>query len=123
MSKTILVVEDNEPVRMTTVAYLSKANYETLEASNGEIALEILQDSSKSVNLVLLDLSMPLLDGKEFLSIVRSNPHTKELPIFVITTSTDNSDLVSSVLKGADAYFTKPLEFDKLQEKIQLFVQ
>lgn len=122
MKNTLLVVEDNLPVRMTTVAYLKKAGFEVLEAGNGEIALEVIQDVQNSVDLVLLDLSMPRLNGQEFLDIIRNNPVTEKLPVFVVTTSTDNSDLVNSVLKGADAYFTKPLDFDKLNEKLDLYL-
>lgn len=73
LRKKILIVEDNEFNRALLVEILS-SQYETLEAENGKVGLEILEREKEAVSLILLDIVMPVMNGYEFLVALKANP-------------------------------------------------
>ena len=73
LRKKILIVEDNEFNRALLVEILS-SQYETLEAENGKVGLEILEREKEAVSLILLDIVMPVMNGYEFLDALKANP-------------------------------------------------
>lgn len=94
---------------------------------NGQEVLDYLQNtgdfSDKTDNprphLVLLDLNMPVKDGREALKEIRSDNQFRSLPVVVLTTSRSEEDIISAYQEGVNAYIRKPVKFDKLVESMQ----
>ena len=103
---TILVVDDEEPIRQTVGFYLEDNDYNVLGAENGRVALEIFQQ--KKPDLVLVDLRMPEMDGLDVLSqITKQSPDT---PVIVISGTGIIADVVEALHLGAWDYLVKPIE-------------
>ncbi|SMF78236.1 response regulator [Pseudobacteriovorax antillogorgiicola] len=112
----ILVVDDNEIQRGMMKARLLKKEYEVIEASSGSDALKII-DSSK-IDLVLLDLNMPGIDGHEVLDEVRKTFTSIQLPIIMVTAEEDPDTIISSFEKGANDYILKQISFKIALQRI-----
>ncbi len=116
----ILLVEDDPgDVLMTTEALAdSKIANRLHVVNNGEEALAFLRqegqyEGSPRPDLVLLDLNLPRMDGREVLEIVKNDPALRRIPIVVLTTSDAEEDVVRSYDLHANAYVTKPVDFEQ----------
>jgi two-component system KDP operon response regulator KdpE len=106
---TILVVDDEPPIRKLLRMGLTSQGYDVLDAPNGRIALELL---AKKPDLVILDLGLPDVDG---LDLLRTMRHKQEnLPIVVLSSRGDEAGKVAALDLGADDYVTKPFGMDEL---------
>ncbi len=117
--KTIMVIEDDTSIRDSLRELLESENYRVLLAEHGQKALELLKGSVQP-DLILLDLSMPIMDGKTFLKeIVRIFPAFSGLPIIIMTAAgageipTDHSK---------ELILRKPLDVDHLLERIEMVI-
>lgn len=114
---TILLVEDNPDDVMFTMRAFERNNIsnEIVVASDGAEALEYLlpEDESRALTpaLILLDVNLPKVDGLEVLRRIRSNSRTSGLPVVVLTTSSEERDIVESYRLGANSYVRKPVIF------------
>lgn len=108
MEKNILVVDDEVKNRKLLNAVLTRAGYKVLEAENGEIALGIIQ--SNPVDLVLLDIMMPVMDGYEVCDRIKTNQYTKDIPIIMLTGKGMDEGLAESAKKKANFYIEKPFD-------------
>jgi CheY-like chemotaxis protein len=122
----ILLVEDDEgDVLLTTEALeASKITNNMHVARNGEEALKFLrrQDGFAEAprpDIVLLDLNLPRVDGREVLAQVKSDDELRRIPIIVLTTSEAEEDIVRSYDLHANAYVTKPVDFNRFLQVIQ----
>ncbi|WP_379129592.1 response regulator transcription factor [Paenibacillus sp. sgz500958] len=104
MKRTILLVEDDMLMREFITDYFRNEQWEVLEAENGRIALDIFEQNS--VDLVVLDIMMPELDGW---SVCRRIRKTSDVPIIIITARSEDDDQMMGFELGADEYVTKPL--------------
>ena len=102
----ILVVEDDKHTRMLFKAVLQADNYTVSTAENGEEALEILD--KEHVDLVVLDIMMPKMDGYEFTKVLRQNNNT--LPVLMVSAKQLPADKQKGFLVGTDDYMTKPVD-------------
>jgi len=119
----ILLVEDNpDDVDLTLRAFRkSKIANEIIIARDGVEALDYLfatgqhagRDNSSLPQLVLLDLKLPRLDGLQVLERIRANPKTRLLPVVILTSSTEQPDLVTGYSLGANSYIRKPVDFQE----------
>jgi two-component system phosphate regulon response regulator PhoB len=116
-TKKILIADDNRQIRMLVCAALYSGGYELLEAEDGEAAIEAAVE--KQPDLVLLDVTMPKLDGFEVLHFLRKRPETEDMRIVMLTTSGEKHDLERGRAEGADDYITKPFEPATLRETVQ----
>ncbi|MCB2080998.1 MAG: sigma-54-dependent Fis family transcriptional regulator [Hyphomicrobiales bacterium] len=116
MHTPILIVED-EPSQRMTLARLAgeKLGYQVFQAENGKQALQVLKDS-EHIQLVLLDLRMPEMDGLETLRTLRETHPT--LPVIIITASDDLQDAVSAMQLGANDFIIKPVPLERLKISI-----
>ena len=103
MVKTILVVEDEDRMRKLISDYLKIEDFKVIEAANGNEAL--LQFSSKKIDLIILDVMMPGLDGFEVCKAIRQ---TSDVPIIFLTAKGEEEDKLTGFELGADEYVTKP---------------
>src|SRR3990172_1511795 len=103
MSKTILVVDDEERLTSLVKAYLAQEGFRVVTARNGREALFIARQEKP--DLIVLDLMMPEMDGYEFMRLHRKE---RETPIILLTARVEDSDKVLGLELGADDYVTKP---------------
>lgn len=115
MPKSILVVDDDALIRRSLAVSLAQAGYQVQTAASGENALEIVR--AKSPDLVLLDISMPGMDGLEALRTLRA--HAQNLPVIFLTARRRELDEVVGLELGADDYVTKPFDLDVLLAHIK----
>jgi phosphate regulon transcriptional regulator PhoB len=112
----ILVVDD-EPDLVQLVSYnLSQKGFKVLTAADGEEALE--QIKKGDIQLIILDLMLPGIQGNELCQIIRSNPKTAHLPIIMLTARHDVLDKIQSIETGADDYMTKPFNPKELIARV-----
>lgn len=107
LRKKILIVEDNEFNRALLVEILS-SQYETLEAENGKVGLEILEREKEAVSLILLDIVMPVMNGYEFLDALKANPAIASIPVIVTTQNEGENDEIAALERGASDFVAKP---------------
>ncbi len=116
----ILIVEDNEMNRDMLSRRLMKKGYEITIAVDGQEGV----DKSKEVNpdLILMDMSLPKIDGWEATRLVKANPDTKHIPVIALTAHAMAEDREKAMNAGCDEYDTKPVELPRLLEKIQALI-
>lgn len=115
MSPTILVIDDEPPIRKLLRTGLSTQGYAILEAPNAAAALEIL--GRDRVDLVILDLGLPDMRGHDLLRAIRARH--PELPVVVLSSRTDESGKVEALDLGADDYVTKPFGMAELLARLR----
>lgn len=121
----ILFVEDNEGDIVLTLEALKEAkinNYITV-LRDGEEALQFLRKEGKFKNtetpdLILLDINLPRMDGKEVLANIKKDPRLMVIPVVILTTSDSEKDILDSYNNHANCYITKPVDFKKFMEVI-----
>jgi type II secretory ATPase GspE/PulE/Tfp pilus assembly ATPase PilB-like protein/ActR/RegA family two-component response regulator len=116
-SRTILIVEDEEPLRRVLRDLLERDGYAVLEASNGVQALD--QVDRGAPDLIILDLNLPQLDGYGVLGRLRSRPATASLPVLVLTAQGDEDSEVRVLESGANDFLTKPFRPRALRARLQ----
>jgi EAL domain-containing protein (putative c-di-GMP-specific phosphodiesterase class I)/FixJ family two-component response regulator len=117
----VLVVDDEPAIRSLFVRALRDAGYDTLEAADGVQALELLK--RHSVALILLDSTMPRLDGAGVIRAVRQREATRTLPVILVTAKGDLKDRVEGLEAGADDYLAKPVMLDELVARVHAGVR
>ncbi len=106
--KQILIVEDNDLNRMILREILEEGSYCVTEASDGQEALDVLSSDGNDIDLILLDVMMPVMDGYEFLSHVKADPSLSLIPVIVMTQSGSEEDEVMALSHGATDFVPKP---------------
>lgn len=113
-NKPILLVEDDRVDYMTIRRALKEIHVvnEVVHMENGEQGLNYLRDPGKPKPcIILLDLNMPVMNGIEFLSVVKNDPDLKRFPIVVLTTSEEEEDKVNCFNLGVAGYIVKPVDY------------
>lgn len=121
-SLKILLVEDNliEIMKMKRTLSLLKLKHIMHEAKNGEEALNFLDDRTNIPDIILLDLNMPKINGIEFLRILKANDDLKHIPTIILTTSSNQKDLLECYRTGMSGYILKPLKYEDYVKKIEV---
>ena len=119
MSK-ILIVEDNEMNRDMLSRRLIRKGFEVVMAEDGQKGVNM--SKSESPDLILMDLSLPIMDGWQATSTIKASDETKNIPIIVLTAHAMAGDREKALEAGADEYDTKPIEFKRLLGKIKEFL-
>lgn len=119
--RAILLVEDNPDDERLTLRALRRGNVvnEILVARNGEEALQMVFNIEPLPAVVLLDLKLPKIDGLEVLRQIRANARTHLLPVVILTSSSEERDIVESYSLGANSYVRKPVDIDQFTEAIR----
>ncbi|BCN32700.1 response regulator transcription factor [Anaeromicropila herbilytica] len=116
----ILLVEDDVKLRTTINEYLKLSGYEVMTAINGREALEVYCEHNTTIELVILDVMMPELNGYEVLDELR---RTSEVPVIMLTAKSKEEDQLYAFDKGADTYMTKPFKLSLLKAQIKAILK
>lgn len=122
MQRQILIVEDNELNRELLYEILS-AEYQVLEAENGQAALDVLEQNKDSIALILLDVMMPMMDGYTFLDHIKKDPELALIPVIVMTQSDTETDEVSALVHGATDFVPKPYRPQVILHRVASLIQ
>jgi len=114
----LLIVDDSSVIRKIIKATADVLQMDTIEAQDGVEALELLSKVHNEIDLILLDWNMPELSGYEVLVEVKNNNKYKNIPVMMVTTEGQRSNIVAAVRAGAANYLTKPFTGEELEEKI-----
>ncbi|UOQ78248.1 response regulator [Hymenobacter sp. 5516J-16] len=129
--KPILIVEDSaEDFTALGRAFRKHAlQNPVLRCEDGEQALDYLQGQGRKIGwpqtlpaIILLDLNMPGLDGRDVLGAIKGDPSLHSIPVVIFTTSANAKDVATCYQLGANSYLTKPLAYAELEEKVRLIV-
>src|SRR4029078_4686341 len=119
--QTVLLVEDTEDNRFMMRRLLEMTGYRVVEAMNGEEAVKLAK--TESPNLILMDLSLPVIDGLAATRLIRKLPELESTPIIAVSAH-DTPDFQSEAIEaGCNTYVTKPIDFNELEELIAKLLQ
>ena len=129
IDKVILLVEDNANDELLTLRALKKSHIlnPVVVVRDGAEALDFLfrrgahaeRDPQMALQLVLLDLKLPKIDGLDVLKAIRDDERTRLLPVVVMTSSNEEQDILRSYSLGANSYVRKPVDFDQFVEAVR----
>lgn len=119
--KRIMVVDDSKTMRSLIGLILKKKNYSVLEANDGMDAIEKL--SENKVDLIIVDLNMPNMDGLEFVKTVRGNFYTMDTPVIMLTTTKDETIRKKALSAGVNVFLNKPVNPEILLFKVESLIE
>ena len=119
-SRSILLVEDDNVDVMTVKRALKDLNIKNqlVSTANGEEALEYLKNNRNKPGIILLDLNMPKMNGIEFLTIVKADESLKKIPVVILTTSSQQQDIVECFKFSVAGYIVKSVDYAEFTEAI-----
>jgi two-component system cell cycle response regulator DivK len=121
MPRKILIVEDNEDSRELVVKVLRNKGYITVEAVDGEDAIEKVV--SERPDLILLDISIPKLDGYEVAKRLKSREDVKDIPIVAVTAHAMKGDREKVIAAGFEGYISKPVNVRELPDQVRSYLR
>ena len=120
MDKCILIVDDESRLRKLIKDFLTAKGYSILEAEDGEIALQVFEQNSEKIDLILLDVMMPKLDGW---SVLRQIRQTSQIPIIMLTARGEEQDELFGFELGVDEYISKPFSPKILVARVEAILK
>jgi len=114
----ILTVDDSRMIRKLISRAAAVLGHDILEADNGKVALEVLEQSEDPVDLILLDWNMPEMDGFTTLQKLKDDDRYKAIPVMMVTTEAERESVVRAIQAGAKNYLCKPFTQEDLTVKI-----
>ena len=121
LPKKILVVDDNQDSRELVVKVLKNKGYEMVEAVDGEEAVE--RAVAEKPDLILLDISIPKLNGYEVARILKNREEFKDIPIVALTAHAMKGDRMKALEAGCEGYITKPINVRELPAQVKSFIK
>ncbi|MBK8801369.1 MAG: response regulator [Fibrobacteres bacterium] len=113
----ILSIDDSNSIRHAVKKMLDVIGAEFFEASDGLEGLEMLERSGK-MDLILLDMEMPRMDGMTFLETVKKDPRWKDIPVIILSSIAQRERMIKAIQEGAKQYLTKPFTSEQLLVKV-----
>ena len=121
--KTILIVDDMKHIRDILWFTLKKEGYKPVLADSGPEGLNVLLNEDTHIDLVVLDVMMPKVDGFEVLEVIRSHKgDISKIPVIMLTAKAQKDDVVKGLKMGASDYILKPYKFKDLLSKIKVLI-
>ena len=114
-----LVIDDSRAMRRIVEGSLTGLGYEVRQAADGREALDVL-GSGWVPDLATVDWNMPVMDGLQFVSAVRSNPALRAMTIMMVTSESEQTQIVKALAAGAHEYLIKPFTADAIRDKLAL---
>jgi len=119
---TILYVEDNPDNRNLIRRVLNSEGYSVIEAINAHQAIEKLEAESDNIDLILMDINMPDMDGYTLTAKIKAVQKYSKIPIVAVTANVMRGDREKSLEAGCDGYIQKPIDIDTLAQQIERFI-
>ena len=120
--RTLLVVEDND-LNRELLASLLEDEYVILQAENGKVGIDLLQDNIDRISLILLDIQMPVMNGYEFLEKLHENPKLESIPVIVTTANQDMEEEIKCLELGASDFVTKPYIPEIIKSRVNSIIR
>jgi DNA-binding response OmpR family regulator len=117
----VLVVDDQRDILGLIKLRLEQAGYEVVTASDGERALELV--TSLQPNLVVLDVMLPIIDGREVTRRIRADARTAGIPVLLVSASVHEHEVQEGLEAGADDYLPKPFTANVLRERVEALLE
>lgn len=117
----VLLVEDNEMNRDMLSRRLQRRGFDVLVAEDGQIGLEMAR--TELPDLILMDMSLPLIDGWEATRLLKADDSTRHIPILALTAHAMDGEREKALAAGCDEYDTKPVELARLLDKMQRLLE
>ena len=118
MSKA-MVIDDSRAIRMILAATLQDLGYEVCQAANGKEALAAVEQAGE-ISLILVDWNMPEMNGLEFVQHLRADTRFSSVPLMMVTTEAEMSQVVRALEAGANEYVMKPFTREIIADKLRL---
>lgn len=115
----ILSIDDSFVIRRIISGAVEVLEYEFLEAADGEEGLVVLEQGYQDIGLILLDWNMPGMNGLEVLKKIKSDVRFKHIPVMMVTTESEKSNITQAIQSGASNYTIKPFGMEELVKKIK----
>jgi two-component system chemotaxis response regulator CheY len=115
-----LVIDDSRAMRLILARIARQLGFDVIEAGNGQEALDRLADLEAVPELALIDWNMPVMNGLDFVAAVRREPKYKAMTLMMVTTESEQSQIVRALAAGAHEYVIKPFTPDAIVEKLAL---
>ncbi len=115
----ILIAEDSALMRRAIVNVVGKLGHEAIEAENGASAMSLLRKQHNKIGLIILDWNMPVMDGYEVLTKVKTDERYAEIPVLMATSAGVKEDVIKAIKAGASSYIVKPFKPEALSKKIK----
>lgn len=112
MAERILVVEDDSNIEQLVVFKLKNSGFQVYVTRNGAEALEFLKKNT--VDLIVTDVMMPVMGGKELVALLKKNPDTKQIPVVMLTSRTLEKEIIEGFNLGVEDYIKKPFSPQEL---------
>ena len=112
-SINVLIVDDDDINIFALSAVLQSRNYTVFSASDGQAAVDFMTNEN-SIDIVLMDIMMPVMDGFQAIEILRTREKTVSIPIIALTAKAMQGDMEKCIQSGANAYCSKPVDIDEL---------
>lgn len=119
-ARTVLLVEDNEDNRTVYRTILEHYGYKVMEARNGEDGVRMAREQRP--DLILMDISIPVIDGWEATRILKADPKTNDIPIIALTAHALATDRAKAAEVGCDGYLAKPCEPRRVVAEVERFL-
>ena len=113
----VLLVEDNEENRDALSRHLRRKGYEVVIAVDGRGGVDVAREETP--DLILMDMSLPVLDGWQATRLLKAAPETRDIPVIALTAHAMAGDREKALEVGCDDYETKPIEFPRLLAKVE----
>ncbi len=113
-----LLLDDSKTMRSMLRRIMVDAGFETCEAGDGQEALDVIAASDELPDVALVDWNMPVMDGLQFVTAVRNNPELRRITLVMVTTESEQSQIVRALAAGAHEYMIKPFTADALVDKL-----
>jgi len=121
MQKTILIIDDEEKLSALVSTFLEKKGYRVVCANNGKQGIKAAR--YRSPDLILLDMDMPKMDGREVLKRLKSDTRTMSIPVIILVRYGDDYSKVRAASLYCEGYITKPFELEEIESKISQLLQ
>ncbi len=119
---TVLIIDDSN-INRALLEEILKTNFNVLQAENGQIGLDLLHQPDKHISAVLLDLSMPVMDGQTFLKIVRADPRFSDMPIIILTSSEGKETELNVLKMGANDFLSKGFDPILVKQRLMNYIE
>ncbi len=114
----VIVADDSLLMRKIIQNELDELGYKGVGAVNGKKVLEILENDSTDIGLVILDWNMPVMDGLEVVKVLQEDKRFKEIPVLMVSTESEDARINEALKAGAKDYLCKPFTSEEIAEKI-----